>query len=94
MTPSLVLFNARVLTMDPTLPRASALAVAGDTILAVGGDDLRALAGPATRLIDAGGATVLPGFVESHVHLFSGAYGMTLMQMAGVRGIDALRATP
>ena len=93
MTPSLIILNASVLTMDPALPRASALAVAGDTILALGTDaDIGALAGPDTRIIDAGGATLLPGFVESHLHLFAGAYGETLLQLGGIRGIDALRA--
>jgi predicted amidohydrolase YtcJ len=91
MTPSLILYNARILTMDPRRARASAVAVAGDRILAVGEEELRALAGPGTRLIDAGGATLLPGFVESHLHLFSGAYGMTHMQLGGVQGLDALR---
>ena len=93
MVPSLIVLNARALTMDPARPRASALAVAGDTILAVGADaDIRALAGRGTRVIDAGGATLLPGFVESHLHLFSGAYGMTLLQVGGLAGPEALGA--
>ena len=92
MNADLILTNARVLTMDPDNPRASAVAIAGDRILAVGDDEaMRALSGPATRVIDAGGATLLPGFVESHLHLFSGAYGETLLQLAGVTGFDALK---
>ncbi len=68
-----ILVNGRVLTMDSARPRAEALAIAGGHLLAVGdGDAVRALAGPGTAVIDAGGATVLPGFVESHMHLFSG----------------------
>ena len=43
---------------------------AGDRILAVGSsDDLDAIAGPATQVIDAGGATVVPGFIDTHAHL-------------------------
>ena len=69
--------NARVLTMDPANPRADALAIAGDRILAVGPRDAVAqTAGPGTRRIDAGGATVMPGMVESHLHLFAGAFGL------------------
>ncbi len=92
MDADLILTNARILTMDPDNPRAEAIAIAGDRILAVGrNDDIHALAGPDTRRRDAGGATLLPGFVESHLHLFSGAYGETLLQLAGVKGFDALK---
>lgn len=87
----LILHNARVLTMDSTQPRANAVAVLGTCIMMVGSDaEVMSLSGPQTRVIDAAGATLLPGFVESHVHLFSGAYGQTLLQLAGVKGVDAL----
>ena len=84
--------NARVLTMDPANPRADALAIAGDRILAVGPRDAVAqTAGPGTRRIDAGGATVMPGMVESHLHLFAGAFGLRLLQLDGVQGLPAFR---
>src|SRR5262245_24280610 len=68
--PDLVLTNANVHTLDPRRPRAEAVAVAGATILAVGSNvEVTALAGPSTRRIDLAGATLLPGFVDSHVHL-------------------------
>lgn len=93
MTADLIILNARVLTMDDGAPRAEAVAVEGDRILAVGGTDaVRAHAGPLTQIVDARGGTLLPGFVESHVHLFSGAYGQTLLQLADVRGFDAMQA--
>lgn len=89
----MILHNARVLTMDPANPRAQAVAVRGGRIAAVGDDAaVLALATPGTRLVDAGGATLLPGFVESHLHLFSGAYGQTLLQVGEIRGQDALNA--
>ncbi|SMC80117.1 amidohydrolase [Rhizobium sp. RU36D] len=92
MTASLVFINARVLTMDAARPRASALAVAGNSILAVGEEDeIRDHIGSGTRVIDAAGATVMPGFVESHLHIFSGAYGQTLLQLADVKGFDAMK---
>lgn len=92
MKASMIFVNARILTMG-TPARADALAVAGNRILALGAEaDIRALAGPQTRLIDAGGATLMPGFVESHVHLFSGAYGQTLLQLGATRGFAAMQA--
>ena len=77
--------------MDADQPHAQAVAVSGHTITAVGRDDeVLALASAHTRLIDAQGATLLPGFVESHLHLFSGGAGLTLLQLAKVSGVEAL----
>ncbi len=91
MNASLIFVNARVLTMDGSAPRAEALAVAGNRIVAVGEKEtVLAHAGPETRIVDAEGATLMPGFVESHLHLFSGAYGQTLLQLPGVKGFEAL----
>ncbi|OYU37828.1 MAG: hydrolase [Pseudorhodobacter sp. PARRP1] len=92
MTADLIILNARVLTMDDSAPRAEAVALQGNRILAVGDTaTARALGGRGTRIIDAQGGTLLPGFVESHLHLFSGAYGQTLLQLADIRGFDALQ---
>lgn len=92
MTPTFVFTNATVLTMDPDAPRATAVAVAGDRIIAVGTDaEITALAGSGTRMIDARGRTLLPGFVESHVHLFMGGYNETVIRADRVSGKEALR---
>lgn len=93
MTADLIIENARVLTMDNDNPRAAAVAVSGGRILAVGSrDDVNALASSATRRIDAAGASVLPGFVESHIHLFPGGAQLDNLSLAGVSGYDAIAA--
>jgi predicted amidohydrolase YtcJ len=93
MTASLIFLNARVLTMDDGMKHADALAVGGNRILAVGDrQTVLAHAGMETRVVDAAGGTLMPGFVESHLHLFSGAYGQTLLQLADIRGFDAMKA--
>jgi len=52
-------------------PDAEAIAISGEEILAVGtAEEIAALAGPSTRTVDLAGATVLPGLVDSHTHLF------------------------
>ena len=62
--------NARVYTVDATRPWASAVAICADRIVYVGDDQgLKDHLGPETRVIDAQGKLVLPGFVESHWHL-------------------------
>jgi len=63
-----LILNANIYTLDSRQPRASALAIHRDRILAVGGDDLRALAGPDTQIDDLGGAMLLPGLVDAHMH--------------------------
>jgi predicted amidohydrolase YtcJ len=66
----LVVTGGRVVTCDDAGTIAETAAVRGDRILAVGAEaDVRALAGPRTRVIDAAGGSVLPGIVDSHIHL-------------------------
>lgn len=65
----LVILNADVRTMDVDRPKASALAVRGGRIGEVGETPaIRALIGPQTRVIDAEGKVVLPGFIDAHIH--------------------------
>jgi predicted amidohydrolase YtcJ len=90
MLAELVITGAKVLTMDAAQPRAEAVAIAGGRIVAVGSaSDVLALRGPATQVIDAGGRTLLPGLIESHMHLFGGAE-LQHLQLTGVQGLDAL----
>lgn len=89
----LIVTNARALTMDAKNPRAGAVAVRDGGIVALGSPaDIEALRGPATRVIDARGASVLPGFIESHIHLFGGAAELAHLQLSGVLGFEALKA--
>lgn len=93
MTADLILIHARVLTMDAANPHAEAVAVAGGKILAIGATaEIAALAGPDTRVIDAAGRSVLPGFVESHLHLVLGGAELTHLHIGGLHGLDAIRA--
>ena len=86
-----IITNAKVLTMDEARPRAEAVAFAGGRILAVGDRaEVEALAGPDTRIVDAGGRTLLPGFVESHLHLVLGGNELTQLQLGGVSGFEEL----
>ncbi|MBN2354239.1 MAG: amidohydrolase [Spirochaetales bacterium] len=67
--PDLIVHNANIVTLDDARPKALALAVRGERIAAAGGDrEILSLAGPRTRVIDARGLTVLPGFNDNHLH--------------------------
>ena len=93
MQADMILTGARVLTMDKAQPRAEAVAIAGGKIIAVGTvAEVAALAGPATRVIEAKGRTLLPGFVESHLHLGLGGSELVQLQLGGVCGFDAVKA--
>jgi len=67
--PEVIYHNGVVLTMEAGQPRAEAVAVRDGRILAVGDDDsVLALKRRPTRVVDLGGRTVLPGFIDSHAH--------------------------
>lgn len=87
----LVILNGKVLTMDPARPKAEALALKGGDIFGLGPtEDIRGLAGPDTRVVDAQGNTVLPGFIDSHVHLFQGSASLDFLDLGGVTGREGL----
>ena len=64
----LVVENASIHTVDPKNPRARSLAIRNGKFLAVG-NDVSMHIGPATRRINAQGAAVIPGLIDSHVHM-------------------------
>lgn len=86
----LVISNAKVFTVDDSLPEASCVAVRGERISWVG-DDPGDHIGPGTRVIEAGGATVLPGFVDAHNHVRLGS-NPSAVQLAGAQSLDELYA--
>ena len=87
----IVVLNGNLITFDPSQPKAEAIAISGGLISAIGSTaEIRQMAGPSTRQIDAGGSTVLPGFIDSHVHLFGGSVELGYLDLYGVQGMDAL----
>ncbi len=77
--PDIVIYNANVITVDGSFLVAEAVAIAGDRFMAVGtSEQMRALAGPATRMIDLKGRTVIPGLMDNHLHGAGGGPGVDL----------------
>src|SRR5215813_3336662 len=93
-SPDLILFNGRVTTLDRQNPQAQAIAIRGDRSVAAGAEqDVMRLAGPTTRRIDLKGRRVIPGLIDSHMHIIRGGlnYNMEL-RWDGVRSLtDAMR---
>jgi predicted amidohydrolase YtcJ len=71
-SPTLVIFNADIRTMDAKQPMAQAIAITGNKISAVGTNaQIKRSIGENTRTLDAGGRLVIPGFNDSHVHFLA-----------------------
>ena len=78
----LIITNAKIWTVDRSLPVAQAVAVLGDRIVAVGSNaDVDAWRAPQTHVIDAGGKLLLPGFNDAHVHFVSGGRQLDSIQL-------------
>ncbi len=82
-TADLVVKNAKIYTVDAKNPRATAIAVRNGKIAAVG-NELKALEGPKTRILDAKGATIVPGLIDSHGHLEGLGSSLEILDLRGV----------
>jgi len=91
MTADLVILNARTRPALTARPGVTAVAVAGGRIVAFDAE-ARAAIGSATRVIDADGAWLLPGFVESHMHIFPGGATLRMADLSAVHSREALAA--
>lgn len=77
-----IVTNAKIWTMDKDRPRAEAFAVRGERIVAVGSsDEIDAWRGTGTKIVDAGGKLVLPGFNDAHLHFTSGGANLDNVEL-------------
>src|SRR5437870_718946 len=78
----LIIVNGNMHTMDRSQPNAEANAIHGNRIIAVGSnDEIKKLAGANTKVIDAKGQLVLPGFNDAHVHFMSGGFQLSSVDL-------------
>lgn len=82
-TADLLIKNAKIYTVDPRNPRASAIAIRNGRIAAVG-NDLKAYENVATRIIDAKGATILPGLIDAHGHVEGLGSSLEMLDLRGI----------
>ncbi len=82
----LIVSQANIWTGNIDQPYAEALAVSGDTLLAVGStDEVMTLKGPGTRMINASGQFITPGFIDSHVHFLTGGFNLSSVQLRNAK---------
>jgi predicted amidohydrolase YtcJ len=89
----LVLTNGRVVTMDPNLPEAQAVAISGDRIVAVGtAAEIQRYVGSGTEVIDLAGRLAIPGFIEGHGHFMGLGRAKTILDLTTARNWDEIVA--
>ena len=82
LTVDLIVVNAKVHTMDSAKAAAEAFAVMNGKIVAVGtNDEIKKLANSPTKMIDAQGKVVIPGFNDAHVHFLEGGYQLSSVDL-------------
>jgi len=81
---ALLIVGARM----PTVPGADSVVIEGGRIAAIG----RGLSRPGAQVIDAGGRLLLPGFIDSHVHLLGGGLSLGGVSLEGARSVEEVLA--
>jgi predicted amidohydrolase YtcJ len=88
----IIIVHAKIFTADERMPWAQSLAIYKGKIVAVGADDqVSRLRGIGTRMIDAGGKLVLPGFTDCHVHFIGGALGLRRVNLQGAANVAEIQ---
>ncbi|WP_110597703.1 amidohydrolase [Salinicola lusitanus] len=93
-SPDLILVNGRFTTLNPSQPRAEAVAIQSGRFSKVGSvSDVMALADASTQVIDLGGKPVLPGLIDNHIHVIRGGLNFNMeLRWDGVPSLfDAMR---
>jgi len=81
----LIIKNAKIFTGNRSFPHAHAVAIHGNRILFVGSDhEVESFHAPGTKVVDGEGRTLTAGFIDSHVHLLSGATWMGYAELREV----------
>jgi predicted amidohydrolase YtcJ len=94
MWADLVLVDANVLTMNPSQPTANAIAVKDDKIVHVGtNDEAKACIGKDTKVISLKGKTVVPGFIDTHIHVGDFGRLLTWIDLTSVGSIKEMQKT-
>ena len=92
LTADTVIQNANIITIDPRRPDAQALAIHSGKFIEVGDNDsVRDLVGPSTEVLDLTGKTVVPGFIDAHIHVLSSGVRHVVAADCDQRSIRAVQ---
>ena len=88
-----VLVNGNVITVDASCPRTQAVAIDQGRFVRVGADDsVRELVGGKALVVDLEGKTVVPGFIDSHLHVLSSGIGHVCAVDCDLRSVSEVQA--
>ena len=82
-TADIAVINAHIYTVNAKMPQAKAIAVRQGKIVAVGEDVSKSI-GPATKVVDAHGATIVPGLIDSHGHVRGLGTALDTVDLRGI----------
>lgn len=86
------ILNANVITLNSRQPKAEAIAIANNRIFAVGSNkEVRSCISDGTKVIDANGKTVIPGFVDCHVHMTKFGQYLQMLDLRNACSIDEVK---
>ncbi|MGQ9545408.1 MAG: amidohydrolase [Candidatus Bathycorpusculaceae bacterium] len=89
---TLVILNGNVITLNSEQPKAEAVAIHNGRIVAVDSDiEIRKFIGKKTRVIDAGGKTIVPGFVDCHVHMTNFGRSLQTIDLRNANSISEMK---
>ena len=89
MPADLALINGNIITINPSKPQAQAVAIKDNRIVKVGTNrEIKALIKKSTKVIDLNGKTVVPGLIDTHIHM--AGFGKTLTEI-NLRGVQSIK---
>jgi predicted amidohydrolase YtcJ len=92
MEADLVLLGCNVLTMNPSQPHAEALAIKEDKIVKVDTNEaISRWIGKDTKVLELNGETVLPGLIDTHVHIADFGRFLTWLDLKGLKSIEEMK---
>jgi predicted amidohydrolase YtcJ len=92
MSADLALIGGKILTMNPSQPCAEAIAIRKDRIVKVGAsEEITRLIGKSTKVIRLNGKTVVPGFIDTHIHVADFGRFLTWVDLRGVKSIKEMQ---
>src|SRR5712664_4225961 len=88
----IIVVHGRVYTENPKQPWAQAVAIYRGKIVAVGDDpEIERMRGMGTKVINAGGKLVLPGFVDCHIHFIDGSAKLAWVRLEDAKSLSEIR---
>lgn len=89
---TLCLVNGNIITMNPNNPKVEAVVIWEEMIIGVGtNEEIKTFCDETTKIIDLEGKTVLPGFIDCHIHLLSRGTLLKQLDLRDAKSIDEIK---